>query len=54
MPDAKKHSDNTVIMGQPIVLALNLEIGHCILHKIFSMADCVYGKVQDAKVGETV
>ena len=30
MPDAKKHSDNTKIMEQPIVPALNLKFGHFI------------------------
>ena len=34
MPDAKKHRDNTIIMEQPIVLALNLEIGHGITQNI--------------------
>ena len=34
MPDAKKHSDNTVIMVQPIVRAQNLDFGHCITQNI--------------------
>ena len=34
MPDVKKHSDNTIIMVQPIIRALNLEFGYCISQNI--------------------
>ena len=34
MPDAKKHSDNPMIMVQPIIRARNLEFGHCIAQNI--------------------
>ena len=38
MPDAKKHRDDTIIMVQPIIRALNFEFGgsitQYILHKV--------------------
>ena len=34
MPDVKKHSDNTMVMVQPIIRALNLEFGYCISQNI--------------------
>ena len=34
MPDAKKHSDNTIRMVQPIIQVQNFEFRHCILQNI--------------------
>ena len=34
MQDAKKHSDNTIIMVQPIIQVKNFEFRHCITQNI--------------------